>query len=72
VLLSPANADVCSRMLTYAEEEVWCRCKVLVSPAVSGLASFKTKNLEALARGMPVVTTRLAALGLHQASANVC
>jgi hypothetical protein len=59
-------------MLTHAEEEVWCRCKVLLSPAVSGLASFKTKNLEALARGMPVVTTRLAALGLHhRASADV-
>lgn len=42
--------------------------KVFLSPAVSGLASFKTKNLEALARGLPVVTSRLAALGLERAS----
>ncbi len=38
--------------------------KVFLSPVVSGPASFKTKNLEALGRGLPVVTCRLGALGL--------
>ena len=28
--------------------------------------SYQTKNMEPLARGLPVVTTRLAAMGLHR------
>ena len=51
---------------THTHTHARTHTQVFVSPAVSGPASFKTKNLEPLARGLPVVTTRLGALGLHR------
>ncbi len=41
-------------------------CRLFASPAVSGRASFKTKALPALARGLPVLTTPAGALGLRR------
>ncbi len=39
-----------------------------MSPAVSGAGAFKTKNMLPLARGLPIVTTSLGAMGLRRYS----
>jgi glycosyltransferase involved in cell wall biosynthesis len=44
-------------------------CRLFASPAVSGRGSFKTKTLTALSRGLPVLATPAAALGLRRPAA---
>eukprot|EP00802_Teleaulax_amphioxeia_P004703 Tamp_04707.p1 GENE.Tamp_04707~~Tamp_04707.p1 ORF type:complete len:1040 (-),score=137.79 Tamp_04707:29-3148(-) len=46
-------------------ETLLAKSKVCVSPTTSGRPRFQTKHLQALARGVPVVTTEKGSLGYH-------